>query len=774
MDLSRYTTEQQQVIRHAAGHAKVSAGPGSGKTATMIGRVQFLLEQGVDPSRILILMFNKSAQLNFQAKLELACGKVPLPKVRTFHSFGMTLCDILAKAGKLRRATLLTDEFKVQGYLRESYHRAAAQAGVANDLLYNPDTFEDFQSFVEACKANLHSFDETFRNLKFGSDFHFFIAALRDFESVRKQEGFRTFSDLLYDPAMVLVNDQEAVAIIRDKVDQLAVDEFQDTNPVQMAILVWIAGTRAEVCVIGDLDQCIYEWRSSKPEIMLREFDAAFTGATHYTLSRTFRFGHRLALAANQVISANRLRDDRLCISDASTPDTRIELLTDTISVAHLARDWVKSGRQLREIAVLPRTYSMAGPIELDLLENRVPYRLEGAQSVVHSKITEALLAWAQVSVGDHTTSTKIAFRTSMAAILSLPPLGLAKTQVEVVLSEMAAAPLLVSDILRQAAADAKPKAAASCRTRATLWSKIANQRRGDEMAAPFLSLVLSESGAEEFFAKAATTEGASDKLALAEGLVLFCQRKALTIRSFIDLIGDLRRRSECKDDDAILITSVHRAKGLEFPLCVIPSLREGQFPPSAPGRTSTSNNFEDERRLFYVAITRAQERCVILCPEDSELFVAGDRGSARRSATAPTSRFVYEACIPLANRVIDGVENPPTQPIQAESPAVANRYLEAIGSGLRVQATQQAPQNKGRNRASPFTDPTKMGQTIVHLHGFDFWVGQSVSHPHWGIGRLDEFIQDGKIVVIGFGPDFKNQRWLQPEAAIRAGLKPA
>lgn len=774
MDLSRFTTEQQQVVRHAVGHAKVSAGPGSGKTATMIGRIQFLLEQGADPTRILVLMFNKSASVSFQSKLEKACGKVPLPQVRTYHSFGMTLCDRLVKAGKMRYAKLLTDDFKIQGFLRDAFHRAAAQAGVPNDILFNPDTFESFQTYVEACKACLDSFDTTFKNLKFGADYRFFIGAINDFERVRKEEGFRTFSDLLYDPAIAMLNDPSAVAQVTDRFMSIVVDEFQDTNPVQMAILIWIAGTRADVCVIGDPDQTIYAWRSSRPEIMLREFDEAFKGAAHYSLSRTFRFGHRLALAANNLITANRERDDRLCISDASTPDTTVELQPDTVSVAHIAQQWVSRGRQLREIAILPRTYSMAAPIELDLLENHIPYRIEGADSVVHSKITEALLAWAMVSVDGMSSLTKAAFRTALSSMLSMPPLGLTKTQVEVILSEMVSAPLLVPDILRQAATDARPKAATSCRTRALLWNKLASRRRGDEMAAPLLSLVLDESGAEEYFAKATTTEGASDKLALAAGLVMFCQRKALTIRGFIDLFTDLRTRSAFKEDDSILVTSIHRAKGLEYPLVIVPSMREGQFPPTVPGRTSTSNNFEDERRLFFVAITRAQERCIILHPDDPELAVAGDRGRARHAAYAPTSRFVFEACVSLANRVADAIHSPPAKPIQAEDHQISNRYLEAIESPLRIHPTAQPAPTKARDRSSPFSDPTKKGgPNAVHLFGFDFWVGQMVTHPAFGDGKVSEFIQDGKIIVIGFGPAFQNQKWLQPQTAVNTGLRP-
>lgn len=774
MDLNRFTAEQQQVIRHGVGHTKVSAGPGSGKTSTMVARIQYLLEQGADPTRILVLMFNKSASVGFQSKLEKACGKVPLPQVRTFHSFGMTLCERLVKAGKMRHARLLTDDFQIQGFLRDAFHRSAAQSGVPNDILFNPETFESFQAYVEACKACLDSFDETFRNLKLGPDYRFFIGALRDFEGVRKQEGFRTFSDLLYDPALAMSKDESAVALLRNRADQIVVDEFQDTNPVQMAILIWIAGTRADVCVIGDPDQSIYGWRSSRPEIMLREFDEAFQGATHYSLSRTFRFGHRLALAANNVIVANRERDDRICISDASTPNTTVELMPDTVSVAHLAQKWVASGRQLREITILPRTYSMAAPIELDLLENHIPYRIEGADSVVHSKITEALLAWAMVSVGAMSSQTKIAFRTALAALFSLPPLGLAKTQVEVILSEMVSAPLLVSDILRQAATDARPKAATSCRTRALLWNKIANRRRGDEMAAPLLSLILDESGAEEYFAKSTTTEGASDKLALAAGLVMFCQRKALTIRGFIDLFTDLRNRSTFKEDDSILVTSIHRSKGLEWPLVIVPSMREGQFPPTVPGRTSISNNFEDERRLFFVAITRAQERCVILHPEDPELSASGDRGRAHHAALAPTSRFVYEACVPLANRIADALETPTPVPIQAEDHQVSNRYLEVIDSSLRVQPSAQASTPKGRDKSSPFSDPTKKGSpSAIHLFGYDFWAGQLVNHPAFGDGKVVEFIQDGKIIVIGFGPAFQNQKWLQPLTAINTGLRP-
>lgn len=770
MDFTSYTDEQAQVIRHPAGHAKVSAGPGSGKTHTLVGRVRYLLEQGIDPRRVLVLMFNKSARDNFEARLKRATRHgALLPEIRTYHSFGHTLCERLAKARKMRHAKLLAEEWRIKKYARDVFMAAGKDAGVPNDVIYNPDNFENFLAYVDACKACLDPFEVTFASLRLSADCRFFVEALRRFEDLRVQERFRTYADLLYDPAICMLNDASAVALCQDRFESITVDEFQDTSPVQMALLRWTAGKRAEVMVIGDPDQCIYEWRSARPEIMLREFDVAFPNTTTYALTRTFRFGHRLALAANQVITSNKQRDDRLCVSDAGAPDTRVEMMPDTVSAAELTRGWQSNGGALRDIAVLVRTYAMASLIELDLLENKVPYRLEGGESVVHSKVTEAVLGWAMVSLDGLSNLNRVSLKPVLSALLAFPPLGLTKTQVEVLIAEMVTTPSMIPDILRQAAIEARPAAATACRLRASLWSRLAYRRKGDEMAAPLLEMVFLETGAEEYFMRSGTVDNAADKIALMEGLVQFCRRRGLTVRGFVDLFNELRGRSALTDDDAILITSLHRAKGLEFPMTILPGLREGSFPPKVVGRNVLSLNFEDERRLFFVGLTRATHRCVLLHPDDDELLASGERGRLKASGRGAASRFLYEAGVPLANRCIDAIASAPSQPIEVEDAVIANRYLETVGSSLRLVGKQAAP-----GRASPFQDPTQRGAPAGYSFlGVDLQVGQQVVHPTFGMGRISGFEQDGQIAVVGFGPSFQFEKWLRPEAAIQAGMKP-
>src|SRR5690606_38901223 len=139
------------------------------------------------------------------------------------------------------------------------------------------------------------------------------------FEKERARLKLRFFEDQLYDPVKLMLKNPETQRYVADKVDHLIVDEAQDMNGIQIALLRILAGTRAAVMLVGDEDQAIYDWRGSKPDYLTRGFEKDFNKAVRYTLPHTFRFGHILSLAASQVITRNANRNPKISISHDGT-----------------------------------------------------------------------------------------------------------------------------------------------------------------------------------------------------------------------------------------------------------------------------------------------------------------------------------------------------------------------------------------------------------------------------------------------------------------------
>ncbi|MCI5212352.1 MAG: ATP-dependent helicase, partial [Candidatus Electrothrix sp. ATG2] len=324
------TREQEKIIRHDNGHARVSAVAGSGKTTAMIGRVGHLLRQGFAADKILVLMFNRSARAVFTERLHQSLQGTDLrpPAVRTFHSLGLRLVDSFTARQYLPRYRLVTEEFQLEKLAREAVKQHTAEVD-GEESWASKEGIEGFLLFLGMVKSDVAAPQKIFAACGFEEQLSYYIGAYNVFETLRKKTGLRFYQDLIHEPVMAIQQHEELANWVANHVDHIIVDEYQDINEVQQQLLIHIAGQRAQVMVVGDVDQCIYEWRGAKPEYIVSRFACDFPQPTSYPLSYSFRYGHRLALAANHLISNNRLRDRKLCLAWTENPDTRITTLPE-------------------------------------------------------------------------------------------------------------------------------------------------------------------------------------------------------------------------------------------------------------------------------------------------------------------------------------------------------------------------------------------------------------------------------------------------------------
>ena len=685
----KFTDEQLRVIRHDRGHSLVSAVAGSGKTTTMVARVRHLLESGSAPNAILVLMFNRSASRHFAASLhrELAGTGLAPPQVRTFHALGLRLVESFIRRGAMPPRVLSTAEQRREALARQALTAAQAEGHGGTRGAIRED-LEEFLGFIDLVKSTTDPAQSCFDSLGLPARFDYFVEAFDIFEALRRRAGLRFYDDLIHGPLTAMLADPELAAWVANRVDHVIVDEYQDINEVQQRLLHLLAGDRAQVMAVGDVDQCIYRWRGARPEYITNRFHHDFSQPSRYTLSFTFRYGHRLSLAANHLIGNNLQRDRKLCLSAPTNPDTRIERRAETCPhpILEVVDAWRKAGRRLGEAAVLVRLYALSIPLELALLEAGIPYRLEGHVPVFECREIKALTGYLRLRTKRFLDLDIHQRIDTLRVMLSQPHLGLPTEAIDRLATAIAHDPDRAPDLIRtRADADLPAFQRRKLQEAADNWRWLlrpAGDTRADQLLEEIVDRLDLDAFHRRFSARRVTAE---NRIATCRAFIEFAARQQTTAGGFLDRIEGLAEGTGKGEGDRLLITSIHRAKGLEWPLVIVPGLAEGVFPlpDGEDGELPLEGNPEDERRLFYVAMTRAIERMVLLHPADPRLETAEAAGIASPPADGSiASRFLYESNLAVSQRLgamIAANASTGASPLAANSIAVGRTYLRAL-----------------------------------------------------------------------------------------------
>ena len=688
----------------------MSAVAGSGKTTTMVARVKYLLEQGVAANQLLILMFNKSARDSFAAKMHAVLGstELPLPEVRTFHSLGLRLIGSFTRRGALPSYTLQTEEFLIEKLAKDSIQHILDQHGGSEEWLAK-ENLESFLTFIDLVKSETLAVETLFDHLGLEDRFDYFIEAFRLFEKSRKSQRIRFYADLIHEPVTAMINDQQLASWVADHVDHIIVDEYQDINEVQQQLLKFIAGRRAQVMVVGDVDQCIYEWRGAKPEYITSRFEHDFPRPQTYTLSYTFRFGHRLSLAANHLIVMNKMRDRKLCLSFPSTPDTLLKCCEEKEPhpILSLLKGWTEQGKKLADVSVLVRMFAMSVPVELALLDAGIPYRLQGHENVFECREIKALIGYLKLCQGSLADDDQQTTIDTVEAMLTNPHLGLKRDKISLLAREIARLPQQAPQrILDQINSQLPTFMQTRLEDTAERWHEIQSLPLSTK-ADNFMDTVIRQGDLFGFYRKISTRNAiAENRIKTCQSFIRFARRLDLPVAPFLLNISRLHQKEKRPPRDHLLITSIHRAKGLEWPLVIIPGLEEGSFPLLSDDSRKAFDSQEDERRLFYVAMTRAIEKVVFIHPPDANLSKQQKAGSANFPHTGkpkkplPASRFLYEANLTLSDKLGLAIEHNKTSAattIHAKDITMANRYLKASNSAVKPFKTKKRPKKQQR-----------------------------------------------------------------------------
>lgn len=691
------TDEQHAIITAGYEHALITAVAGSGKTTTLAWRIRYLLEQGHDPNRMLVLMFNRSARDDFLKKLQTVARDtgLGLPEIRTYHAMGFRLYKRFVREGYLPDFVdeILSDqEINFQVWLLT---RQLAPESLQDEIKRSKkDYVETASHFIDMVKTTLSPVEIVWEQMGYGAKHRYLIDLFHGFEQWRKRNARISYADMLYEPVMAIHQNPPLQRLVANKMDLVMVDEYQDTNEIQHLLLRYIAGERARVTVVGDPDQTIYEFRGAQPEFILNRFSEEFESPLEQTLSYTFRYGHRVALLANHLISHNTGRKDVLCHSHPTTPATHVELHEsgqDSDVVLRLVEAHRDAGEPLESVAVLFRVWSQSVPIELRLLARQIPYRIDSNKGALFTREVEAITHLLRVCGGQLPILPEEARLDTARSLLRFPHVGLKEAELQNLAQFLArferdwGARLLDLDFDALGPLPSrKLKKLGRCLLELDNFSGSASdliERYADdtELFEGIRSLAM-------------THESADERIETVRGFQAYIDGLDVGVGETLAHLDTLRQQARQPGRGGIQLSTMHRTKGLEWPVVIIPGLQEKYLPYTARQSDDIKALVESERRLLYVALTRTKQALhLITRPDTGTPHLDGDQGR---------SRFLHELCFPLSAHFGEQMDEQPEpgSELSLKHPltTISQRYADRAGVKLIAPESSGEPDKGG------------------------------------------------------------------------------
>lgn len=658
------TPEQQAVVAHDRGPALVYAVAGAGKTTSMVHRIERLVREGVfAPERILATSFGRENARDLRRDLSPwpHCSSVD---VRTLHSLGLRFIRWAQEAGHYRHLRLGPDgdgpdseQAILYRTLRLARSRMAPFASQLDNFNHD-DYSRDFLTYVGACKGDLAYADLEEADLPSGAlaqasqakapaGLEWYLDLYRLFERVRMERGIVTFGDQLMLGWEALVRFPEVRARAQAAYDCVLVDEFQDINRAQSEILDIITARHRNYMAIGDDDQTIYEWRGASPYYIL-DFARRYKART-YLISENFRCPAGPLALANRAIAHNRRRrPKRLRLTQGLHGTTQVLPVSGPQAAADAVMQKVRalqrSGGSLNDMAVLVRLNAQTPYIEQRLIAEGIPYRV--SQPFYERTEIRTLIAYARLAWFEHelkagrfpfaSDKRRMGFEEAWRLAHNRPTRYVKSEVRDRILERVLASGYPLSDIIVLSAEGnsrlmelAEDLSWLSGNLEADAWTTLTElEERLDYREYLRSSSGFPETGAANAASVAAFIEYSRDQGTLGEFL--------LHVK---DLAARQKSRQAHQDGEAITLSTIHQAKGREWPIVLVPECNEGTLP-------FADQDIEEERRLFYVALTR--------CSRDLTLL---------HDSRKPASRFLAECDPAPALKLLDEVRQALARP---------------------------------------------------------------------------------------------------------------
>ena len=757
--LDELNQSQREAVLYNDGPSLVIAGAGSGKTRVLTFKIAYLMNLGLDPSRILALTFTNKAAREMKERIaqEVGYNRSKYLWMGTFHSIFSRILRVEAdKIGFTRDFTiydasdsksLIKSIIKEMG-LDDKTYKPSTIAGIissAKNHLVTPGAYRSDRATVEA--------DERARIPKAGLLYQTYV------DRCRKANAM-DFDDLLVYTYFLFSKNEDVRRQYADRFEYVMVDEYQDTNVAQHKIVWELTKDKQRVCVVGDDAQSIYSFRGANIENILG-FTKQYNCAKVFKLEQNYRSTQTIVNAANSVIAKNSNQIDKNVFSENKIGEP-IEVYNtysdreEGITIVKRLREYYNSGeRSYKRFAILYRTNAQSRIFEDELMRNNIPYRIYGGLSFYQRKEIKDIIAYLRMAINPNDEE-------ALKRIINYPARGIGETTIKKVSACAVSNEVSMWNVLSE------PVKFGLDVNKGTL-TKLQNfqdlifgfQEAAKQMNASEIGLkIISESGIlKDLYAE--KNSESQDRLEnieeLKNALASFVEERQeqgideVMLPDFLSEVSLISDLDESDDGgDKVTLMTIHSAKGLEFDTVFVVGMEENLFPSAMSYESPRA--IEEERRLFYVAITRAEKNCVLSFARSRFRF-----GSMEFSSPSRFLRELDPKCIRMMGGSSFGME-PSSEKTYGGSPfGRSSGYDEDVPEWMQKSRIDYSKVSQVANSAKRVVQPRqtdfpprKLKKVVTPTASVDktsvaslggLSVGDRIAHERFGEGRVVELL---------------------------------
>lgn len=642
----KFNDQQREALEHNEGPILVSAGPGSGKTRIIVARIARMIEDGIEPRSILATTFTAKAAEEMNQRLNAYGVDTGMMSIQTMHSF----CNRLLQREVYKRWEL-AEENRVSALLKQVIGFCG--------MRWNNADLSLVANFISLAKNSLIRPEQSADSKLITEDPFFgdtrYAVAYFEFEEIRRQRRLYTFDDMLIDAVELLRDSQTTRAKVQERFEWVIVDEFQDSNLAQVKLVHYVAHPHWNLMVVGDVDQAIYEWRGAVPKFMTN-FADTFDGMPKHrivSMGINYRSAPEIVDAASKCIANNQDRITKELSANKTKPayikaiqttdlDEEANFIADEITSMHDA-DGIPYGTMF----IVYRTNAQSRAIEEVFSRRKIPHIVLGASSFYQRKEIQDILSYLRLIVDPMDIE-------SGERAINRPFRYISKDIVGMVVREAE-----MNGITFEHAADIIARQRGSSRIDQFLdvMTKLRDLNDTKDILnltdtglktsftiGSLISLMVKETNFIQYLESNEGSDTAENSREANVGELIRSADRYKDVKEFLDFVNwqiAERKKKKKKSTQSVTCMTIHKAKGLEARVVFVIGVNEGLLP-----HAKASEPKEEERRLFYVAITRAMERLYITSIEHL--------GMDQKFSLEP-SRFIEEAGIELSSFHPDG-----------------------------------------------------------------------------------------------------------------------
>ena len=712
--LDKLNPQQKEAALHTEGPLLILAGAGSGKTSTMTHRIAYLIkEKGVRPYQILAVTFTNKAAKEMRDRVEALIGEGLNMWILTFHS---ACLRVLRKhAGVLG----YDSDFVVY----DPTDQKAAVKSILKEMDISDKKYTPayFLSVISECKEKALTPEEFLAENGSDPRTMMIYQVYAAYETLLKKNNAMDFDDLLLNAVKVFEKDEFALREYQERFKYIMVDEYQDTNHIQYRFVKMLAEEHNNICVVGDDDQCIYQWRGADIRNIL-EFEKDFRDARVIKLEQNYRSTANILAAAHSVIEKNSQRknkklwtsqEDGSKIAYFRADDERDEARYIAQEIDRMK----SSDRMYSDFAILYRTNAQSRTFEEALSRRDIPYRVLGGLRYYDRKEVKDLISYMRLVQNP-------ADDLALLRVINEPKRGVGAKTIEKLqaLAKVRGESLLQTLSDEDVVSSLSAKASAGIRQMVQVISEYAAEKNNLRISDIYDGLLV-KTGYMRMLEDQNTleAEGRIENLMEFKSVIYDYEKDdmQLSLAEFMERIALLAEvDNHDENENAVVLMTMHSAKGLEFPFVFLPGLEDGLFP--GWRAFEREDGLEEERRLCYVGMTRAKERLW--------LTSAAMRTMYGKTDYTRESQFLRE----VDKHLIDG-----DAIYEKKKDARAAVSLDGFSSDVKFKPFDQLKYAKQ--------------QTKVNASGADtqFAAGDRVKHAKFGPGTV--LNANGKIIQIEF-----------------------